>query len=89
MFEDAAWSLITDTRRVEILARKLLSQMRVVTVLSTMTVASQEKLTQILCQVNGRLPLTMLLLLLKCTLFAQGTLWVIRTKRIINLRTSQ
>lgn len=48
MLEDAVWSLVAHTCAVEVLARELLSLMRVVAVLTPVAVSCQEELAQIL-----------------------------------------
>ncbi len=73
---------------MEVFARELLRQMRIVAVFAAVAVAGQEKLTQILHQVDGWFALALFFLLFECALFAQETLCVVRRKRLILLRVS-
>jgi hypothetical protein len=52
VFEDATGPFVAQTRPVQVFAREFLRQVRVVAVFAAMAVASKEKLTKILHQVN-------------------------------------
>jgi hypothetical protein len=88
VFKDATGPFVAKTRPMEVFARELLRQMRIVAVFAAMAVAGQEKLTQILHQVNRWFALALFLLLFECALFVQETLCVVRQKRLMLLRVS-